>query len=163
MWVKVVLWRRSQLPAPSVPLWAPVPPWTIGHRGALGQSRKTRVLCSAHQCHCRKTDVRDDEMDLGMLLFPSVAVCEHMLGPHVMQTAMFIVSTCIFKTMQKENPWFLFNCSLFSVVVFTVSSDWNNWAWLICLDTRLRIMKSIMKSTTVWSDAECCKCFWLQF
>lgn len=69
-----------------------------------------------------------------------------MLGPHVMQTA-----------MQKENPRFLFNCSLFSVVVFTVSTDLTNWAWLTCLDTRLRIMKSITKSTTVWSDAERCK------
>lgn len=105
------------------------------------------MLCSAHQCHCRKTDVRDDEIGpRHAAFFPSVAVCEHVLGPHVMQTA-----------MQKENPRFLFNHSLFSVVVSTVSTDLTTWAGLTCLDTRLRIMKSIMKSTTVWSDAERCK------
>lgn len=54
------------LPAPSTPVWAPVPPWTAGQHGALGQScmRRTRPLCFAHRGHCRKTDVRDDQKEL---------------------------------------------------------------------------------------------------
>lgn len=120
------------LPAPSMPLWAPVPPWTTGQLLASWGKRGCCVLHISDAVGKQTCEMM--KVDLDMLLFPSAAVCGHTLRPRVMQTAVFIVSTCIFKTTQKEKPWFLFNCSLFSVffyslcpVTWTTGADWPVW------------------------------------
>lgn len=54
------------------------------------------------------------------------------------------------KPRRRKSPGFSLIAVYFQFFLFTVSSDVNNWGWLTCLDTRL----PMMKSTTVWSDAE---------